>query len=134
MGDPFPSLAPVVVLQLQINIFTHIPLITLPTKASRDNIAFISNFIPLSSTCPHLLRAEFLAFIISQQCITLHLISEQSSSKDMQLDVVRLESNGVFPDKSQCFTLTCFKIWYRFSRLLWQVSQYYYAHCRDEEP
>lgn len=55
LSFPLPAFA---ALQLEINIFTHIPLITLLTKASKDNISFISNFIPLSSTCPHLPRPE----------------------------------------------------------------------------
>lgn len=105
-----PSLAPSAALQLQINMFTCIPLITLPTKVSRDNTAFISNFIPLSSTCPHLPRAEFPAFIISPNCITLHLISEQSSSKDMWLSVVCLQSNSAFPDKLRYFALICSQV------------------------
>lgn len=102
----------------------------LPIKTSRHNFyqQLYLTFIYLSSP-----SKEFMAFIISQQCITLHLISEQSSSKDMQFNLVCLESNGVFPDKSQNFTLICFKIWYRFFHLLWQASQYYYVHCRDAE-
>lgn len=134
MGEHFLFLAPVVALQLQMNIFTYVPLITLVTTAFRGSIGFISNLILLSSTRPYLPRAEFLVFIISQQCITLHLMSGQSSSKDMQLDVVHFESNEVIPEKRHYFALISFKIWYRFSCLLWQISEYCHARCRDDEP
>lgn len=72
--------------------------------------SFYCNFIRLSPTSSHLPGAEFLAFIILWQCITLHLNFDQSSSKDTQFSVVHFESNSTSPDKLQYFALNCFKV------------------------